>query len=264
MPSTTTQSTESAPSTHQTTRIAPGHNRCRARTRTGPRCRHHAAPDSPLCSKHALLRSDLPQDTDLSAKFGSQMDDLSTAVHINSFLTTLVQCVVKNEISPRRAAVIGYLTNQIIRTLPAIEHELNPPTGHDSIIFDLPKPHSARATEKHAPYFPTSPNAADHDLRDHDLRDDDPASDLAVATVPHQAATTETNITVQPTTPPTPPPTPTFSRSQHQPNEYPIYRDPNYDDHWFPTGHLIHPQPTTTPSPATPPNPESNQRKPAA
>ena len=43
--------------------------------------------------------------------------------------------VIKNEISARRAAVLAYVTNQHLRTLPIIQQE-NPP----QFSFDLPRP----------------------------------------------------------------------------------------------------------------------------
>jgi hypothetical protein len=260
MPSTTTQPSESTPSTRQTTRSARAENRCRARNRDNTRCRHHADPFSRLCPKHSLRPTDLPEDTDLSHKFGPEMDDLSTAVHINAFLTTLVQCVVKNEISARRAAVIGYLTNQIIRTLPPSNtNSIHPPTKLPSSLTSrspiAPKP------PKNAAHFPAAGQV------DPNNNPDDDANDVTEPIKPQAApATSNSDAATKPASeaPPTPPPTPTFSRSQHQLNEYPVYRDPNYDDHWHPTGHLINRPPTTTPNPVATASPETKQRKPAA
>jgi hypothetical protein len=48
------------------------------------------------------------------------------------------------------------------------------------------------------------------------------------------------------------------------PTNYPIYRDPNYDDHWQSTGNIINPPFATTPNPVATASPETKQRKPAA
>jgi hypothetical protein len=62
-------------------------------------------------------------------------DRFDSACQINDFLSTVIDLVVKNEIFARRAAVLAYITNQLLRTLPIIQQE-NPP----QFIFDLPRP----------------------------------------------------------------------------------------------------------------------------
>jgi hypothetical protein len=140
---TSTTSATSATNATSATRpqAPPAINRCRARTRSNSRCRLHANPHSELCPRHSLRPTDRPEDLDLSSHFGTQVDDLSTAVHINAFITTLIRLIVKNEISTRRAAVLGYLTNQLLRSVPAVDRELNPDSyGPPQIIFDIPRP----------------------------------------------------------------------------------------------------------------------------
>lgn len=44
------------------------------------------------------------------------------------------------EITPRRAAVMAYTANLLLRTLPAIEHETNPADDGRRIIIDIPRP----------------------------------------------------------------------------------------------------------------------------
>src|SRR5262249_37891816 len=70
---------------------------------------------------------------------------LSTAVQINAFITSLIRLIVRNEISTRRAAVLGYLTNQLLRSVPAVDRELNPEPEIPMPTFpwaprDLPDP----------------------------------------------------------------------------------------------------------------------------
>jgi hypothetical protein len=123
-------------------RIAPrGFTRCRAENRSGSRCRRHAEANG-LCPRHAvhLTTGGSPQDRDLSAYFSCPTNEFNSAVQINQFLSTVADLVVKNEISARRAAVLAFITNQLLRTLPEIDRE----TGADEpqIIFDLPRPKS--------------------------------------------------------------------------------------------------------------------------
>jgi hypothetical protein len=67
-----------------------------------------------------------------------KLDDLQSAAEINQFLAKLLMLVVQNRISARRAAVLAYITNQLLRTLPAITKEEN--SEPTQIIFDMPGP----------------------------------------------------------------------------------------------------------------------------
>jgi hypothetical protein len=89
-------------------------------------------------------------DVDLSADFLIQLDDLQSADQINQFLAKLLLLVVQNRISARRAAVLAYITNQLLRTLPAIakEEDAKPTT----IIVDMPGPEDERVPAPEATY----------------------------------------------------------------------------------------------------------------
>ena len=113
---------------------------CSHRTRTGRRCRFPVSENSALCFRHAALRE--TPDADFASAF-SQLGDFRSAVTINEFLSKLLALLVQNRISTRRASVLAYITNQLLRTLPVIEHELNPDDDKDpftAIIFDAPRP----------------------------------------------------------------------------------------------------------------------------
>jgi hypothetical protein len=118
-------------------RIAPGHTRCRARKRDGKRCRLHSDSSSGLCPRHALRRPTPRRSRGLRPLrlLLFPTDQFDSACQINDFLSTVIDLVVKNEISARRAAVLAYITNQLLRTLPIIQQECPP-----KIIFDLPRP----------------------------------------------------------------------------------------------------------------------------
>jgi hypothetical protein len=63
------------------------------------------------------------------------MNDTSTAAELLALL-------VQDKISTKRAAVLSYITSQLLRTLPIIQEELNPDDddGEHTIIFDAPRP----------------------------------------------------------------------------------------------------------------------------
>jgi hypothetical protein len=105
----------------------------------GRRCRLRALRFG-LCFRHAALQIQpaQPVDVDLSADFLIQLDDLQSADQINQFLAKLLILVVQNRISARRAAVLTYITNQLLHSLVAIKREVDSqPIQWD---WDLPAP----------------------------------------------------------------------------------------------------------------------------
>jgi len=114
-------------------------DKCSHFTARGRRCRLRAL-RSGLCFRHAALQVQpaQPVDVDLSADFLIQLDDLQSADQINQFLAKLLILVVQNRISPRRAAVLTYITNQLLHSLVAIKREIDSqPIQRD---WDLPAP----------------------------------------------------------------------------------------------------------------------------
>lgn len=70
--------------------------------------------------------------------FGGLLSKLQSACGIHDFLSQLTVLLVQNRISTRRAAILAYLGQILLRTLPAIQAELEP--AEPQIIFDLPRP----------------------------------------------------------------------------------------------------------------------------
>src|SRR5260370_4639593 len=131
---------ENSCSTITTTSVLP---HCRQRTPSGRRCRMAVSdPDSGLCAKHAaLLQKDLDQ-ADLSASLIGDIQEFRSAADINHSLGELYKLQARNKITPRRAAVMAYTANLLLRTLPPIQHQTNPPaTQHQPTLIDIPRPH---------------------------------------------------------------------------------------------------------------------------
>jgi hypothetical protein len=76
-------------------------------------------------------------DVDLSGEFAAQLAELNSAEQINDFLATLLMLVVQNRISVPRAAVLAYITNQLLRTVSIMNKE-----GKENphIICGMPRP----------------------------------------------------------------------------------------------------------------------------
>jgi hypothetical protein len=118
-------------------------NRCSHQTPTGRRCRLIAANSaSGLCPRHASRASISPASEDLSASFPAGLDEFMSAVQINAFLSQLALLLVQDRISPRRAAVLAYIHSLLLRTLPAVQIELDPEPDDPEprILFNLPRP----------------------------------------------------------------------------------------------------------------------------
>jgi hypothetical protein len=95
-------------------------------------------PDSGLCSRHAAQHQrDLDQ-VDLAASLIGDIEDFRSAADINHSLGELYKLQARNKITPRRAAVLAYTANLLLRTLPAIQQEID--DMPQRIIIDMPRP----------------------------------------------------------------------------------------------------------------------------
>ena len=115
---------------------------CQYRSASGRRfCRMAVSdPDSGLCSRHAaLLQKDLDH-ADLAACLIGDVQEFRSAADINHSLGELYKLQARNKITPRRAAVMAYTANLLLRTLPAIALETIPPSHQRRIIIDMPEP----------------------------------------------------------------------------------------------------------------------------
>jgi hypothetical protein len=119
-------------------------SRCAHRFANGLRCRLRTPDaDSSYCPNHANLVENQRASTDTAASLTADLKEFRSAIPINDFLARLLLLLAQDRISPRKAAVLAYITNQLLRTLPAIDRELNPKPDKDEptqIIFDMPGP----------------------------------------------------------------------------------------------------------------------------
>ena len=98
-------------------------HRCQHLTGKRRRCRLSARPDSPFCSLHAALaRTGDDVVADLLAPFADGPAAFKSFAALNQFLAQLLILQVQDRISPRRAAVMAYNVNLLLRTIAAAEH----------------------------------------------------------------------------------------------------------------------------------------------
>jgi hypothetical protein len=100
---------------------------CLQRSPSGRHCRLPISDAATgLCTKHAASRQKDLDQADLAATLIGDNQEFRSAVAINHSLGELYKLQARNKITPRRAAVMAYTGNLLLRTLPAIEKELHP------------------------------------------------------------------------------------------------------------------------------------------
>jgi len=123
------------------------HPRCRHFTADGRRCRLAVLNTrTNLCFRHSSLiaaAAQPPQNDseDFSADLLPELSEFDSAVDINKFLARLLVLVTKARISPRRASVLAYITNQLLHSHRVIILETNAAEEEPiRIINDMPRP----------------------------------------------------------------------------------------------------------------------------
>lgn len=120
-------------------------SRCRYRSSSGRRCkatiRNHKLD---FCPKHAESVP-LPQPpADFLHRLTTDSDEFSTALGIHNSLSELYKLLAADLISARRAAVLAYIANLLLRTIPIVQSELDPDSSSEVVpridFGDLPRP----------------------------------------------------------------------------------------------------------------------------
>ena len=114
---------------------------CQHRGTAGRCCRMPVSdPASGFCFRHAAEQKKQNDAADLSAALTGNSEEFRTVEGINQSLGELYKLLAQDRISPRRAAVLAYISNLLLRTV-------NVMNGEDSqeeplrINFDgLPRP----------------------------------------------------------------------------------------------------------------------------
>src|SRR6266704_417672 len=121
--------------------------RCTHRFPNGKRCRNSASHSHfGLCLNHfkesAAIGVGLQQmpnySADLSAELLPELSQFNSGVDINKFLARLLVLVTKGRVSPRRASVLAYVTNQLLHSHRAIapDKALQPQQQDQRLILD--------------------------------------------------------------------------------------------------------------------------------
>lgn len=106
----------------------PGHHRCLYLSATGRKCRNWALdPRAMLCHRHSEAQPNGPDD--FAFQLLNHACNFQNAHGIHDSIRRLYTLLAAGVISPRRAAVLGYLTSLMVRTLPAVYNDPLPEAG---------------------------------------------------------------------------------------------------------------------------------------
>jgi hypothetical protein len=124
-------------------------SRCPFIYSNGKRCRlpglsaHHG-----FCLGHSKHGTPIPlpansfeDSEDLSPDLLPQLSEFDSALDVKLFLARLLVLVTKGRVSPRRASVLAYITNQLLHSHHAIDREKVSQSGDEpQVIIDIPGP----------------------------------------------------------------------------------------------------------------------------
>ncbi len=131
---------------------------CQYRSASGRRfCRLPVSDQkSGFCHRHAAAQKNTGEASNFADKLIGDTSEFRSAVEINRSLGELYKLLARDEIAPRRAAVMAYTCSLLLRTLPAIDRELGVDledrNSGPTVIWDIAGPES----DVHAPQEPLS------------------------------------------------------------------------------------------------------------
>jgi hypothetical protein len=101
--------------------------RCRHTYVNGKRCRLPLTDtESAFCVRHARLPEN-QINPDNTANLTAGLTQFTSAEPVNEFLSRLLLLLGQNRISPRRAAVLAHIANQILRTVAVMDRKADTP-----------------------------------------------------------------------------------------------------------------------------------------
>lgn len=121
--------------------------RCQHSYPSGRRCRLPVSNlHVGLCAQHFRERL-VREEADLSSALVGELTKFETAGEVNDVLSRLLILVSQDRVSPRRAAVMAYICNLLLRSVPKAEEP--------GIIFDIPGPDSPEKPDETQPPSPS-------------------------------------------------------------------------------------------------------------
>ena len=122
-----------------------GTSRCPYLYPNGKRCSLPGSPaHSGFCLRHSQLIAPVGfpvpiqnDSEDLSAELLPELSQFSSGLDINKFLTRLLILITKGRVSPRRASVMAYVTNQLLHSYRAIARDNLVKPQQEGLVLDF-------------------------------------------------------------------------------------------------------------------------------
>ncbi len=113
-------------------------SRCQFRFSNRKRCRMSTHNYASFCPPHAKAHQIEATATELTAN----LDKFKSVAELHDFLSRLLLLLAQNKISPRRAAVLAYITNQLLRTINDMQSQADATLKKQpvQIIIDVDRP----------------------------------------------------------------------------------------------------------------------------
>jgi hypothetical protein len=176
-------------------KATPGHHRCLYLSATGRKCRIWVLdPRAMFCHRHFEAQPHGPDD--FAFHLLNRSCNFENADGIHDSVRRLYTLLAAGLISPRRAAVLGYLTSLLLRTLPAVYNDPFPEAGTPLSAAQLAEREKAKSLPP-----PASPPAATAPLQKRKLVK---KAALAPGPVPAQRPVHTQKSAPQPSATPTP------------------------------------------------------------
>ena len=109
-------------------------DRCKYKTADGRCCTMLRMDDHPsLCYQHWRYQVFQPENEDpesVAAELLGSVEDFTTAAAVNKVLSRLLALLARKRLPPRNAAVLAYICQLLLNTLPAVEHEIARTEGY--------------------------------------------------------------------------------------------------------------------------------------
>jgi len=131
-------------------------SRCQHRFANSQRCRTPTLNSTTaFCHRHAKLLQNQREPADLAAALTDGLANFTSAAPINDFLSRLLLLLAQDRICARRAAVLAYITNQLLRTVTVMEQEAaaarDPKNRPVKVIWDIPRPEREQRDQPSCP-----------------------------------------------------------------------------------------------------------------
>jgi len=125
-------------------------SQCLYRSPSGRHCRQLAENAGVgLCSKHAAPHFSFRPNANFLRRLTVDSDDFTTALGIHNSVSELYKLLAADVISSRRAAVLAYIANLLLRTIPIVHSEIDANAENQPVRIDfgdLPRPDRSGST----------------------------------------------------------------------------------------------------------------------